>query len=102
MYAEVSRKETEQFERASIVAALRWLCDPLRTMETLKLGDTVRLKSGGPVMTLGPEMDTGGFLCSWFDGATLQRGNFYLEQLEKAEPASSESGRSSFTPGKPV
>lgn len=55
-------------------------------MDTPKLGDTVRLKSGGPVMTLGPEMASGGFKCQWFDDTALMEGLFKLEQLEKAEP----------------
>jgi uncharacterized protein YodC (DUF2158 family) len=82
-----SKAETEQFERGAIVAALSWLCDPLRTMaEEIKTGDTVRLKSGGPVMTLGAKMDVGGYQCLWFSGNELMKGLFRLEQLEKAEP----------------
>jgi uncharacterized protein YodC (DUF2158 family) len=77
--------KVESLERQAIIAALLRLCD-LSRMENLKLGDTVRLKSGGPVMTLGPQMDLGGYQCSWFSGDKLERGTFYLEQLEKAEP----------------
>jgi uncharacterized protein YodC (DUF2158 family) len=76
----------EQFERRAIVAALFRLCDP-RTMENLKTGDTVRLKSGGPVMTLGGKVvDMDANQCVWFYGAELRHGVFRLEQLEKAEP----------------
>ena len=80
------QKDAEAFERAALVAAVFRLCDPLATMENLKLGDTVRLKSGGPVMTLGKEMATGGWRCDWFEGKTAKRETYYLEQLEKADP----------------
>ena len=36
----------------------------------MEIGDTVRLKSGGPVMTINNISSvTGGFLCSWFTEA---------------------------------
>ena len=56
-------------------------------MENLKLGDTVQLKSGGPIMTLGEETGKRGtYACAWFDGAVLKHGMFPIEQLRKAEP----------------
>jgi uncharacterized protein YodC (DUF2158 family) len=56
-------------------------------MEDLKLGDTVQLKSGGPVMTLGKETgERGTYWCNWFNGAELKEGGFPLEQLKKVEP----------------
>lgn len=59
MYAEAGKQQTERFERAAIVAALRWLCDPLRTMENLQSGDVVQLKSGGPDMTIHTQVRKG-------------------------------------------
>ena len=66
MYAQVGKQETEQFERSAIIAALSWLCDPFRTMDNLQSGDTVQLKSGGPVMTV-KDVRGGELLCEWFD-----------------------------------
>jgi len=86
MYSQINRQETEQFERRAVVAALRWLCDPLRTMENLKTGDTVQLKSGGPIMTVGAPHDQARVNCDWFEGGALKHGVFYVEQLKKAEP----------------
>ncbi len=48
-----------------------------------KAGDTVRLKSGGPLMTIAGI----GFVedrrcsCQWFNGQTLYSGDFYPEAL---------------------
>lgn len=57
-------------------------------MENLKLGDTVQLKSGGPIMTLGKETSSGSgaFSCNWFDDGAVKQAVFYAEQLKKAEP----------------
>lgn len=81
----LDQKKINQLEHQAIVAALFRLCDP-RRMENLKTGDTVRLKSGGPVMTLGYHMAAGGYRCHWFNGAELKDGLFAIEELEKAEP----------------
>ncbi len=54
----------------------------------IKQGDTVRLKSGGPVMTVSvrnPSVN-GGFFCQWFDGAELKTGSFHMDSLERATP----------------
>ena len=76
-----------EFERQAIIAALFKICDP-HGMENLKLGDTVQLKSGGPIMTLGKETGSRGtYSCAWFDGATLRHGSFPIEQLKKVEPS---------------
>lgn len=49
----------------------------------LKAGDVVKLKSGGPKMTLrGWDGNRHGFVCSWFYGDELREGLFSLEQLE--------------------
>lgn len=33
-----------------------------------QIGDTVRLKSGGPVMTYSGDTEFGGAICTWFEG----------------------------------
>ena len=82
----LNQKEINRLEHQAIVAALFRLCDP-RRMENLKVGDTVRLKSGGPLMTLGQRVAAlGGWRCHWFQGTELKDGVFQLEQLEKADP----------------
>lgn len=56
-----------------------------------KPGDTVKLKSGGPVMTVSTAKDTNGFYyCQWFKGATQQHGNFREETLETYRPPQNE------------
>jgi uncharacterized protein YodC (DUF2158 family) len=82
----LNTKEYKTLERQAIVAALFRICDP-SGMENLNLGDTVRLKSGGPIMTLGGQAaGTSAYNCLWFDGNELKHGLFRLEQLEKAAP----------------
>ena len=81
--------KVERLERQAIIAALLRLCD-LSRMENLKTGDTVRLKSGGPIMTIGGEMP-GGWKCHWFNGKELKEGLFYLQELERAEPQAQEN-----------
>jgi uncharacterized protein YodC (DUF2158 family) len=50
------------------------------------VGDTVRLKSGGPVMTLSTWI--GDFVkCQWFDNGTLKAGRFDPECLTPAKEA---------------
>ena len=50
-----------------------------------KPGDIVRLKSGGPAMTVSSEESGGAFLCQWFDAATFGEGSFKPESLELAK-----------------
>ncbi|MCK9517342.1 MAG: YodC family protein [Ottowia sp.] len=48
----------------------------------LKVGDTVRLKSSGPLMTVNA-IDNDSIKCQWFDGNnSLQEGVFHKDQLE--------------------
>jgi len=50
-------------------------------------GDTVQLKSGGPVMTIARlEPMNGGTLaiCDWFEGPKQQRGSFPVASLQPA------------------
>lgn len=52
--------------------------------EKLKSGDTVRLKSGGPVMTC-QNVVNGVWLCKWFVQAELREGRFEAPALEVVE-----------------
>jgi uncharacterized protein YodC (DUF2158 family) len=45
----------------------------------------VRLKSGGPAMTVGYETSDNGWMCVWFDNE-LRSGDFAALVLEPAEP----------------
>ena len=50
-------------------------------------GDTVQLKSGGPVMIIARlEPMNGGTLavCDWFEGTKQERGSFPLSSLKPA------------------
>ena len=49
-------------------------------------GETVRLKSGGPLMTITTVWDEFGVPmaeCYWFQGATRHEGRFPIASLEK-------------------
>ena len=51
-------------------------------MADFKPGDVVRLKSGGPNMTVtGRHSETGRILCQWFVGTKLERGTFTPDAL---------------------
>jgi uncharacterized protein YodC (DUF2158 family) len=58
--------------------------------DTFKPGDTVRLKSGGPIMTVTSIDSQFGCACEWFSGDKPERKLFRPEALVKTEP---ESGR---------
>lgn len=48
----------------------------------MKTGDKVRLKSGGPVMTV-TLIGAYTIRCMWFDGYTLRSGDFPVDALAK-------------------
>lgn len=55
-------------------------------MQTFQKGDTVRLKSGGPVMTIqhfNPNYEKD-VACSWFVDNALKTGSFSSDSLEKS------------------
>lgn len=55
-------------------------------MSDLKAGDIVRLKSGGPDMTVEyVDTELSRCRCSWFDGKKLSHEFFQPEALEKVE-----------------
>jgi uncharacterized protein YodC (DUF2158 family) len=73
-----------------------WGCDALKPMEKeetsmseFKPGDVVRLKSGGPAMTVD-EIEKKGtavsVFCFWFDGAQLEDGEFAPASLALVAP----------------
>ena len=63
------------------------------TTEGFQPGDTVRLKSGGPVMTVQTIQDNGVAICIWFEGKKRQSHTFMASTLEKAEPSRAGSAR---------
>lgn len=57
----------------------------MATARKFKKGDIVKLKSGGPKMTVDDPMSAigGGTVeCQWFAGSKLQQGYFDPESLE--------------------
>lgn len=51
--------------------------------DSFKPGDIVRLKSGGPDMTVTePSYDQTDWVCKWFGGKKLEHGQFPPEALE--------------------
>ena len=48
---------------------------------SLKTGDIVKLKSGGPDMAV-QGLGRVGFFCQWFAGKKLERGDFPVDSLE--------------------
>ena len=68
----------------------------MKTETDIKPGDTVRLKSGGPKMTVTkvgvPYMTTAmSVWCKWFEGTKLHEGDFVIEAVQKIEPAGSDA-----------
>lgn len=59
-------------------------------MQQFKIGDTVRLQSGGPVMTVtnvGNDLtDQMTVWCKWFLNQKVEDGSFPIEAVEVAEP----------------
>jgi uncharacterized protein YodC (DUF2158 family) len=59
-------------------------------MNSFKKGDTVRLKSGGPLMTVVAEVDDygsygSGVKCQWFDGKRREEAIFDPESIVKSD-----------------
>lgn len=49
-----------------------------------KVGDLVKLRSGGPVMTVSDVIDSDLVRCQWFAGKKLETGNFDTGTLQSA------------------
>jgi uncharacterized protein YodC (DUF2158 family) len=56
-----------------------------------KPGDLVKVKSGGPVMTVSDEDEIGRVICEWFDGKVPVSRSFAAAALKKYEPPRSDS-----------
>lgn len=62
----------------------------MATGKEFKVGDIVKLKSGGPEMTVeGWNGYHGGYDCQWFAGKKLDTGRFKLESLVLVKPEKS-------------
>lgn len=59
----------------------------MSNQKKFKVGDIVKLKSGGPDMTVEAvdrnfnNEETGSFTCQWFAGRKLDEGSFPLESI---------------------
>jgi len=55
-------------------------------MSEIKAGDRVRLKSGGPTMTVSRLEDNGlNAVCGWFDGKKEKLATFAVVMLERVD-----------------
>ena len=51
--------------------------------EALRVGDIVKLKSGGPEMTVAQVFQNDQVRCIWFDAGECKESDFYVETLKK-------------------
>ena len=60
----------------------------MKSTPKFKIGDIVKLKSGGPDMTVQDDSNVGEtvYWCQWFAGKKLERGRFAPESLELVIP----------------
>jgi uncharacterized protein YodC (DUF2158 family) len=54
--------------------------------EKFQVGDRVKLKSGGPVMTYSGDTSTGEAICIWFDKAIKLTDTFPHAVLQRYQP----------------
>jgi len=58
--------------------------DNSKSNQEFKTGDTVQLKSGGPIMTIVKyDGDIREFRCSWFAGDKVEYGYFPPDSLQR-------------------
>jgi uncharacterized protein YodC (DUF2158 family) len=62
-------------------------------MAQFKVGDVVRLKSGGPQMTVKEVRRDGKLACIWFDDKNKHDGGVFVSEM--LDPAGQASGASS-------
>lgn len=73
-----------------VVLAALWAGELLRrrwkkaNREPIKVGDVVRLKSGGPKMVVVYDNGCTGAECKWFDGPMVKNGWFCPKTIEHA------------------
>ena len=63
--------------------------------EEVSIGDTVKVKSGGPTMTVSAIQEEDGekvAVCQWFDKQVQGKGKFPIAVLVKFSPASIAGG----------
>ena len=53
--------------------------------ETFKAGDTVRLKSGGPLMTVNHISRDGEVWCEWFDDSNAPQKHYFRPEMLEQE-----------------
>ena len=58
----------------------------MATETEIKVGDVVRLKSGGPAMTV-TAIDEQKAFCEWFESTEQHQGTFVLAALEPSNPS---------------
>lgn len=56
--------------------------------EQFAVGTTVKLRSGGPDMTVKSRADKGTLSAQWFAGKKLEQGFFPVASLEEVKPTS--------------
>ena len=60
--------------------------------ETPEIGSIVRLKSGGPPMTVVADLGGGRVQCRWFSGSVPHRGPFPVAALAPVETETGPTG----------
>ncbi len=60
----------------------------MATKAKYSIGDIVKLKSGGPEMTVQalPTVSNDYYYCQWFAGKKLEQGRFPADSIELVQP----------------